>query len=466
MAGATQILNEALSTVAQDAVDEEDLEETEAHYNGIELDAVVDARLSAGQDDDVPGSGEDTHEAKRQKVQTNGANSETTEILFDRLRVVSKNVVTPQTLDDCARLWKQFVEFCIEMQWFKTEHEMSKDLPALDPNMPMYICVWIMSKGTDAMNWTHSQAKMRSAMTRKWGRELDCGTSPWIDQPTIAGKSLGNPSMSTTVAQYIVSLGRRKVRAGYAPISARAMCEQTVKNLHKFNADLRKLPENITFSNKRKMEQPEEWAGFHVRMMLQLLYTVSNLDAPPLEPASRTFHKTRQNGGILPFYLYLNDDKPWMYELGLDYKAYIFRKQVVRDRISSNSVDAMTLEAVLECFRNNISLTLVLILDPTAPILSVAAAVSTSPWLNVGRFATSAREEVGLRTSTIQAPSSSTCFLSTITPSFTGLTISTAIALAEFYVLIAFGLAVVLKTRISLAFMYCIYVFPSSNILR
>ena len=54
--------------------------------------------------------------------------------------------------------------------------------------------------------------KMQSAMTHKFGRDFGRGAQYWTENPINAGKWLGNPSISVTVTQYIVSLNRRKVR--------------------------------------------------------------------------------------------------------------------------------------------------------------------------------------------------------------------------------------------------------------
>lgn len=55
--------------------------------------------------------------------------------------------------------------------------------------------------------------KMRAAISHKYGRDHKLGTQPWSEHPTVAGKYIGNPSLSVTVSQYMVSLRRRKVSA-------------------------------------------------------------------------------------------------------------------------------------------------------------------------------------------------------------------------------------------------------------
>jgi hypothetical protein len=59
-------------------------------------------------------------------------------------------------------------------------------------------------------------------MTYAFGRLHGRGSAQW--QPSgIKGKMLGNPSISEVVSSYMVSLRRRKVRAGENAVSARAI---------------------------------------------------------------------------------------------------------------------------------------------------------------------------------------------------------------------------------------------------
>lgn len=91
-----------------------------------------------------------------------------------------------------------------------------------------------------------------------------------------------------------------------------------MKTVHIYNIAFRRLKYD-THSKKRKAEHPEEWAGFVVRMMLQLLYNVSMLCLLRYDEALRImwtdvsfevttdgqyriclklpFRKTHQNGG-------------------------------------------------------------------------------------------------------------------------------------------------------------------------
>jgi hypothetical protein len=54
--------------------------------------------------------------------------------------------------------------------------------------------------------------KMRAAISHKYGRDHGRGTQPWLEDSSCPGRFRGNPSLSVTVSQYMISLGRRKVR--------------------------------------------------------------------------------------------------------------------------------------------------------------------------------------------------------------------------------------------------------------
>jgi hypothetical protein len=61
-------------------------------------------------------------------------------------------------------------------------------------------------------------------MTYTFGRLHGLGTLPW-HQSEVTGAMVGNPSVSDTVSSYMVSLRRRKVRAGETQTSARAITQ-------------------------------------------------------------------------------------------------------------------------------------------------------------------------------------------------------------------------------------------------
>lgn len=135
--------------------------------------------------------------------------------------------------------------------------------------------------------------KMRAAISHVCGRQFGLGTAEWRENPLEPGQYLGNPSLSSTVSQYMISLRRRKVsiiltslipinltmpknRAGEVTTSARAMDQEILKKLYEYNS--RYPVEGLSpLSKKRKAEHPEDWGGYKVRAMLEVLYIISFL---------------------------------------------------------------------------------------------------------------------------------------------------------------------------------------------
>lgn len=103
-------------------------------------------------------------------------------------------------------------------------------------------------------------------------------------------------------------------------ISARAIDEAAMKQLWIFLTKFPKTTPITITSRKRKAENPELWAGYRVRVMLHLLYTISILCLLRYDEALRImwiditlitldngtkciklmlpFRKTCQNGGV------------------------------------------------------------------------------------------------------------------------------------------------------------------------
>ncbi|KAJ7202615.1 DNA breaking-rejoining enzyme, partial [Mycena pura] len=69
-------------------------------------------------------------------------------------------------------------------------------------------------------------AKIRAALSYKWGRVKGVGKRLWGPSPSDASNMLGNPIMSEEVADYMPSLRRRKVAAGEISRSSRAMTQE------------------------------------------------------------------------------------------------------------------------------------------------------------------------------------------------------------------------------------------------
>ncbi|KAG2117389.1 hypothetical protein BD769DRAFT_1629765 [Suillus cothurnatus] len=174
---------------------------------------------------------------------------------------------------------------------------------------------------------------MCTTISHKFGRDYQLGTQPWLEHPAMPGKFIGNPSLSVTISQYME----------YGPI----LCKQ-------------------------KAENPSEWARFLLHMMLYLLYLPSMLcllhydEALWITWADVTF-QTHQYGGIAPFYIYTDPNRPWMcllqafaiwwllaHEKHEDLNGFIFRNKIGVDSISINPMDCMTSNSFLECFRNNL----------------------------------------------------------------------------------------------------------------
>ncbi|TFK81913.1 hypothetical protein K466DRAFT_468688, partial [Polyporus arcularius HHB13444] len=81
---------------------------------------------------------------------------------------------------------------------------------------------------------THAHAmKMRAAMTYAYGRLKSRGRQAWMRAEN--GRWLGNPSVSDRVSRYMVSLRRRKVRAGEVAMSSRAITPEILERVYEYN---------------------------------------------------------------------------------------------------------------------------------------------------------------------------------------------------------------------------------------
>ncbi|KAJ7839364.1 DNA breaking-rejoining enzyme [Mycena olivaceomarginata] len=211
---------------------------------------------------------------------------------------------------------------------------------------------------------------MRAAMTYAFGRLLGLGSLPW-HQSESTGKMVGNPSVSETVATYMTSLRRRKVRAGETATSARAITEETLGKLYEFNNQpaFTEIKEYAAGSRSQP-KSPHDWGGARARRLITLAYVLSflcllrfdevlKIQIHDIEWISRTcikltlpFRKTNQFGGIKPFYLHLFPEHlahicpiralaQWLYVSEIT-EGYLFRKM------------SPTSEFFLEMFRNNL----------------------------------------------------------------------------------------------------------------
>ncbi|CAL1697460.1 unnamed protein product [Somion occarium] len=144
-------------------------------------------------------------------------------------------------------------------------------------------------------------------------------------------------------------------------------------------------------SHQELEDNPENWGGYRIRVMLQTCYVIAMLCLLRFDEALTTtwdmvhfekweggfrvrldlvMRKTHQYGGIAPFYLYPNHEKPWMCpcqmlalwwkmmrDLGVDVRekgTFIFRKKIGKDRISSKAEDGMSSASFLTCFHHNL----------------------------------------------------------------------------------------------------------------
>ncbi|KAH9842309.1 uncharacterized protein C8Q71DRAFT_852879 [Rhodofomes roseus] len=362
---ALSILAETQSSVPTQEIEDDHEAEVESLVSGIDLDDRMEQSASTG----THYLREASSVFKKQKLDQT--------VMSDNLKKASANVVVDNTLNEYRRLWDQFKSFCAELGFVDDAQVMDKYAQDIPEGLPSWIAVWIMNKADDLdihtgkpkdpsvprVKYATAQ-KMRAAISHKFGRDFGFGEQPW-SQNAATGTFSGNPSLSVVVSQYMISLQRRKVRAG----------EELWEFNIKYSTDRRR-----TTSRKRKAEHPEDWAGYRVRQMLQLLYIVSMLCLLRFDEALRImwtditmfvnddgihcvrldlpFRKTAQYGGIAPFPLYPNQEQPWLCpvrafakwwqlcgEMNIERTGYIFRKRVGRDGSNDNFV---------QCFRNNL----------------------------------------------------------------------------------------------------------------
>ncbi|KAJ7795520.1 DNA breaking-rejoining enzyme [Mycena olivaceomarginata] len=230
-------------------------------------------------------------------------------------------------------------------------------------------------------SYNHVQ-KMRAAMTYGFGRLCGLvGSLPWHESEST-GKMVGNPSVSETVATYMTSLRRRKVRAGETATSARAITQETLRKLYDFNhqpevAEIK----DYTAGSRKQVKGPHEWGGGQAQQLLELAYVLSflcllrfdevlKIQMHDIERISDTcikltlpFRKTNQLVSVKPFYLHLFSPHlahlcpiralaEWLVVSGIT-EGYLFRKMASGDRVASQN-SHMTSEFFLEMFRNNL----------------------------------------------------------------------------------------------------------------
>ncbi|KLO16413.1 hypothetical protein SCHPADRAFT_914068 [Schizopora paradoxa] len=228
---------------------------------------------------------------------------------------------------------------------------------------------------------------MRAAVSSRFQREYDRGTSAWAENPAMPGKFLGNPSQSNRVTQYMVSLRRGKTRKGEEVVSAQAMDHEILERMIKYNLAFKDEPgaQGVSsISKKRKAGTPSLWAGYFLRCMLSLLYITAFLCLLRFDEALRIRWEDvrfetwksdngrehlRISTGILPFHLYPNYANPllcpvrawcYWYKLTREYlgsdailTGYVFRRRAGNSVNFDGSI-AMLPAQFLDCLRNNL----------------------------------------------------------------------------------------------------------------
>ncbi|EKM82403.1 hypothetical protein AGABI1DRAFT_35038 [Agaricus bisporus var. burnettii JB137-S8] len=235
-------------------------------------------------------------------------------------------------------------------------------------------------------SYTHAM-KMRAAMTFAFGRLHQLGNTPW-HLNAGNGKMEGNPSVSSIISTYMLSLRRRKVQAGEAPVSARAITPEIMRRLYNSNTSCSVT--TGTHSGRAKQNPKDvsggDWAGPVLRKLLTFAYTLAfscllridellKIQVHDLQPEDindpdcRTlilrlpFRKTSQFGNIEPFVLTefpvhmahlcpVRACAAYLHVTGIK-DGYVFRRMMANDRIAEGS-HPMTAEQFLEMFRMNL----------------------------------------------------------------------------------------------------------------
>ncbi|KAK7001192.1 hypothetical protein R3P38DRAFT_3327245 [Favolaschia claudopus] len=298
--------------------------------------------------------------------------------LWEHLLDASKGVTT-ETGKEYRRLMDQCVKFLKANKLIKEEDKFFSKSPS--ELAPVCICSWIMHEcdeldidGTEKHHTTfrasynHAQ-KMRAAMTYAFGRLYGLGSLPWHESEST-GRMVGNPSVSETV------------RVGEPATSARAITQETLLELYKFNniPEIAKVKQ-YTAGSRKAIKEPHERGGARARRLLTLAYVLAflcllrfdevlKIQIHDIEWVSDTcikltlpFCKTSQFGGVKPFYLHLFPPHlahlcpiravaNWLDVSDIE-DGFLFRRIVSGDRVSQENTH-MTSECFLEMFRNNL----------------------------------------------------------------------------------------------------------------
>ena len=222
-AGTAEYLSEAREVGIEAAVEDCE-EERESYKNSAEMDTHESTgerfHLAVPDPNSKRHKGNDGMLYKHAKEAA--ANVVVTQTLKDYARWLSVRLCDKHGLTPISRLWRQFTEFCIEMEWIKSVDEWTETFPELPMELPTWIVVWISDKCDDCdmhtklpkdpsihrATYGHAQ-KMRAAISHKFGRDFGLGDQQWQQNP-LTDKHVGNPSVSVLVGQYMISLRHRK----------------------------------------------------------------------------------------------------------------------------------------------------------------------------------------------------------------------------------------------------------------
>ncbi|KAK7053588.1 DNA breaking-rejoining enzyme [Favolaschia claudopus] len=260
-----------------------------------------------------------------------------------------------------------------------------------DPQSAIYIVAWIMNscddigldgktKDAPADSYNHAQ-KMRAACTYGFGRLNGLGSIPW-QKSEFSGKMIGNPSISEDVSRYMVSLRKKKVRAGEIATSARAITPEILAALYHYN-NLPEVREIKPVTRRKRTEpvDPNQWGGGRSRLMLHAVYVIAFLCLLRFDEALKIqlqdirrinehsfeltlpFRKTSQYGEIKPFVLHefppeqahlcpVRALTAWLACARIT-QGYLFPTITIRDQVG-DSTRPMKSEKFLEMFRNNL----------------------------------------------------------------------------------------------------------------
>ncbi|KAG6826038.1 hypothetical protein H0H92_001351 [Tricholoma furcatifolium] len=194
--------------------------------------------------------------------------------------------VTDKTDSEYRGQMNLCVTFLRKHKLIREDEEFFCTTPRSDA--PQLIVVWIMD-GCDEINpfdgskkpsdivrgsYSHAQ-KMRAAVTYGFGRLCGLGSLPWHSSE-VSERMLGNPSVSSLVSSYMLSLHRRKVRAGETPTSARAITSDVIRKMYIFNnCDRRNVIKAFTGPVPRGTKSLHNWGGARTRLLLQAVYTLA-----------------------------------------------------------------------------------------------------------------------------------------------------------------------------------------------